>query len=451
MRKMFKGTVAVLLAFMLMLSTIVPTLAAEQQTPDISQWAVGKLTEGERYGIFPMEWYFDSFRDEISKERLELLFELTDAKLASLNLTKKENVSPFAYKGSNTRGDIIKGLYDIVAQYDLPVGTSAVDYMKSRGIIKGTVNGLELDKAATTEQAVIFAIRFVQDTFYQVEAGAKGVAWKVEHNGNLVYLLGSIHVGSPNLYPFSEALLTAFHESDALLVEVNLFDDEGLQYYSDKLMYQDGKTLKDTVSAETYANVLKVLEMYELPAEVFTQFKPWGLASYLSSIAMSESLDIPADEMANLGIDMYFLLNAYLTQKPILELEGIKAQTDMFEGLSAEAQETYLKDVLSAFLQPQGDNATEAELLEEWFTHWIAGDIDAFKKSLLAVEGEPTEFDQMLLGARDVDMADKISQLLELEEKGTYFIVVGAAHFLAEESILYHLEKKGYKVEKFYK
>ena len=56
----------------------------------------------------------------------------------------------------------------------------------------------------------------------------------------------------------------------------------------------------------------------------------------------------------------------------------------------------------------------------------------------------------MLLGERDINMAEKISSLLESEEKGTSFIVVGAGHFLTEESILYHLEQKGYKVENFY-
>ncbi|MFA9559330.1 TraB/GumN family protein [Evansella sp. AB-rgal1] len=450
MRKLCKGTLVALLTILLMLSTVVPTLASDQEGPDVSEWAIEILNEGERYGIFPMEWYYDSFRGEVSQDRLEILLSLTDGKIAELGLEKNEDFTPESYNSDGTRGDIITRLYNIVAQYDLPVGESAVDYMQEQGILKGTTRGLELDSVATTEQAVIFAVRLVQDTYYQVQAGAKGVAWKVENDGNLVYLLGSIHLGTTDLYPFNEKLVNAFHESDALVVEANLFDLEGLQYFMQKSMFDDETTIEDVLSEETYNKLVKVLEGYGIPVEYVAFYKPWSIASDLSNISLSESLGTPAEELASLGIDMYFLTNAMLGQKPILELEGIAAQADMFDGLSAEAQEDYLADVLDSILEEQTYDESEAELLKEWFKYWSAGDIDGFTESLLLLDGEPTEFDEMLLGERDKNMAEGISQLLESEEKGTYFVVVGAAHFLTEGTILYYLEEKGYTIEAFY-
>ena len=102
------------------------------------------------------------------------------------------------------------------------------------------------------EYAVILAIRLIQDTYQLAEQGAKGVAWVVEDEDTQVYLLGSIHIGTPDLYPFDKKLITAFNESDALLVEVNSLAQEGYEYSVEKAMYTDGTTLKDTVSSSTF-------------------------------------------------------------------------------------------------------------------------------------------------------------------------------------------------------
>src|SRR5690606_21230816 len=110
------------------------------------------------------------------------------------------------------------------AQYGLSESETAVDYFLERGMLLGTGDGLALDRAITTEEVAIFATRLVRDTFDQLDAGGKGVAWKVENNGNVVYLLGSIHIGSPDLYPIHKDLLDAFYGSDAAYFEINMFD-----------------------------------------------------------------------------------------------------------------------------------------------------------------------------------------------------------------------------------
>ncbi|MFC4403373.1 TraB/GumN family protein [Gracilibacillus xinjiangensis] len=265
--KLTKGMLASIFAIVMMLTTVIPVFAVEQQTPDISPWATGELNEGEKYGIYPMEWYYDNFRSEISEERLDEILAQTSEKIARLELEKNENYQPVTIDGT-TRGDVLNGLFNIVAQSDLPVGDSAVEYLQDRKILAGTGNGLALERPATTEEAVIFATRLVKDTYDQLDAGAKGVAWKVENDGNIVYLLGSIHIGSPDLYPYNSKLLTAFDESDSLYVEANLLDTEGMQYFAELSMYQDGTTIEDAVSDETYNKIEKVLEKYGQPVEL---------------------------------------------------------------------------------------------------------------------------------------------------------------------------------------
>lgn len=446
-----KRTSAALLGASLMLTTVVPVIHAEEQTtpllPSISEWAIETLNEGEKYGIYSTEWYFDGFLQEIPVDKVNELLALTEKKVASLGLAENKQYKPVSVKNDNTRGDIVNRLYNIVARYDLPVGTDAVQFMKEQNILQGSPNGLQLEKKATTQQAVLLAVRFIQSTYALAEQGSKGVAWVVEDEDTLIYLLGSIHLGTPDLYPFDKKLVTAFDESDALLVEANILDTEALEYYSEKAMYTDGSTLKDAVAPETYAKLEQVAKLYDLPMDQLTVQKPWMLSSALSMLAMDDSFGMTPQEMAMHGIDVYFLLNAQLQQKPVIELEGTRAQVDMFEGLSPEAQEQSLVAVLDSIIHPAEEN--QSEVLQEWFTSWKQGNVEEFAKSFQAMEGTSSEFNEMLFGLRDEKMAKKIMNVLE-EKEGKYFVVVGSGHFLIDKNIRYHLEKNGYKVKPFY-
>lgn len=446
-----KRTSAALLGASLMLTTVVPVIHAEEQTtplvPSISEWAIETLNEGEKYGIYSTDWYFDGFLQEIPVDKVNELLALTEKKIASLGLAENKQYKPVSVKNDNTRGDIVNRLYNIVARYDLPVGTDAVQFMKEQNILQGSPNGLQLEKKATTQQAVLLAVRFIQSTYALAEQGSKGVAWVVEDEDTLIYLLGSIHLGTPDLYPFDKKLVTAFDESDALLVEANILDTEALEYYSEKAMYKDGSTLKDAVAPETYAKLEQVAKLYGLPMDQLTVQKPWMLSSTLSMLAMDDSFGMTPQEMAMHGIDIYFLLNAQLQQKPVIELEGTRAQVDMFEGLSPEAQEQSLVAVLDSIIHPSEEN--QSEVLQEWFTSWKQGNVEEFAKSFQAMEGTSSEFNEMLFGLRDEQMAKKIMNVLE-EKEGKYFVVVGSGHFLIDKNIRYHLEKSGYKVKPFY-
>ncbi|WP_312129440.1 TraB/GumN family protein [Lysinibacillus capsici] len=451
MKKIMKRTSAALLGASLMLTTVVPVIHAEEQTtplvPSISEWAIETLNEGEKYGIYSTDWYFDGFLQEIPVDKVNELLALTEKKIASLGLAENKQYKPVSVKNDNTRGDIVNRLYNIVARYDLPVGTDAVQFMKEQNILQGSPNGLQLEKKATTQQAVLLAVRFIQSTYALAEQGSKGVAWVVEDEDTLIYLLGSIHLGTPDLYPFDKKLVTAFDESDALLVEANILDTEALEYYSEKAMYTDGSTLKDAVAPETYAKLEQVAKLYGLPMDQLTVQKPWMLSSTLSMLAMDDSFGMTPQEMAMHGIDIYFLLNAQLQQKPVIELEGTRAQVDMFEGLSPEAQEQSLVAVLDSIIHPSEEN--QSEVLQEWFTSWKQGNVEEFAKSFQAMEGTSSEFNEMLFGLRDEQMAKKIMNVLE-EKEGKYFVVVGSGHFLIDKNIRYHLEKSGYKVKPFY-
>ena len=127
-----------LLIVAMMITSVIPTWAQGISLPDISSWAVEDLNEGERYGIYPMEWYYDGFTESISEEKLETLLTDTAKKIKTLELEKDDKFTPIPHKGDKTREDVIIRLYNILAQYNIPAEKSPIDYMQERNILKGT-------------------------------------------------------------------------------------------------------------------------------------------------------------------------------------------------------------------------------------------------------------------------------------------------------------------------
>ncbi len=459
--KLKKYISMLLVTAIMTVSTIANTFANEQQLPQISTWAMGTLNEGEKYGIFPITWYYDGFQNPITEEKLNYIAENISNKISSLGFEEDNNYLPKANTETITRQHVITVLYNAISQYILPeslevANYNPVEYFQKRNILKGTNNGLELDKPCTVEQTAVLATKLVEDICNEASAGSQGFLWKATNENNTMYLLGSIHIGTTDLYPFNKRLKDAFYESDALIVEANisnLSNPEMLQEFLTIAMYTDGTTLKDHVSEELYNKTIETLEMFNLPTEQYVYFKPWSIANDL--LVMASSSNNSTDEVsaenaataASLGIDMYYMTTSFLINKPIIELEGLKYQAELFNNLSKEYQEYYLNNSLDNILNiGSEDDDDSVNPIALWQQQWNEGKVEDFRQSFqLADEGD--ELSQMLLGERDRNMADKLSFLLDQEGEATYFVVIGAAHLISNDAVVDLLISKGYNVE----
>jgi uncharacterized protein len=448
------------LSLALILGSTIPALANETPpsapVPQISPWSVPALHEGEKYGIFPMSWYYDgSFQKPIDQSKLHALVAATSAKLDLLQYKVEEELTftpPPAAK-LMTRETVLRSLYDVLDRYELPDTfefengpTDPITYLQNKGIVQGTVHGLELDQPCTVEQAAVLASRLVQFAYESAEEGAEGLMWKVTHGDNTLYLLGSIHLGIPEMYPLHPRVKEAYEQSDSLWVEANMYspDQQGLAYFTQLMTYHDGTTLKDHISPQTYEKLNKAAARLNMPAQALEVYKPWAITTTLSVAALTGSPEEMA-QAAALGVDSYFILNAVLSGKPVHELEGMKLQGDLLSGVSPEQQEKELNTLLDSILDDK-ENAAQhfksAQLL------WAEGDLAKFEESfLVSQESLDSEAGRRLLGERDQKMAAKLSELLEAEGGATHFIVVGSAHFVVKDMVIDLLRDKGYTVE----
>ena len=479
---MKKRLISLLLVLMLVITMIpsTPAFAAEPKTQKneelqsmavgqtYSDWALADLVVAESYGLFPNTWFTKDMTVPITRAKLLVLN--SGIRYKMLNTECVKSVEDVKYKQAEklTVEEVIKSLYSTVSSYtftkDLNLGsTKAVTFMKENGIYTGKNGELALKDICSIEQASVLATRLVTCIYDKLDASSKGFLWEAKANGNTVYMLGSIHMASTDIYPLSDKILAAYNSSEALAVEVNLFDQAGALALVNNAFYTDGTTLKDHVSKETYDKAIALATKYGVPEAQAALMKPWYIYISFTSLSMTESgSTAEATASANLGIDMNFLTKAMLNGKKVLEVEGYGVQGKMLESFSNELAEYLVNETIDAVNDSlEGKDNTNPEGLDSMLSLWRAGDTENFKqfnsfeyqnKDMLE-DGTTDEemkllreFYDKLFIQRNATMAEYIDNLLMTGKNHTYFVIVGSGHYLGDSDIIELLTAKGYEI-----
>ncbi len=464
--------ISVLLLLVLSITTafsapteIVRAAEAEEQLK-VDLWAVPDIVTGSTYGIYPDQLFYTDLTKNVTLGKLYLMISGVRCKIIeSGSATEKDELNlDLGY--TITVEDVLNAFYTILTGYEyktdigLNSGQSGVEFMKQHGIYTGGNGEQAITDRCTYEQALVIATRLITYLYDTLGTAGKGFLWQVKARNNTVYLLGSIHMASYSIYPFSNTILQDFFNSDALIVEANLLDQVDLQAFSALVYYTDGTSLKDHLSADTYQRVVEAAAFMGLSEEITNYLKPWYLyllfENYLASSSDSSSNQIAAD----LGIDMTLLNYATLYQKPVYAIEGLEGQAKILESFSAGLQEYLLSqdlDAMDALLR--GEAATDTgEYIELLLQYWHDGNIEGFQElnqtdasSMDGLSDEElayyNEYQEKFFAGRDQNMAEYIDRLLKSEGSNTYFVVVGSAHYISNYSVLDRLEEMGYEVK----
>ncbi len=443
----------------------------EKKEPIYSDWAFDDLLVGDSYGIYPLTWYDNGLTTPITKAQMNVLVNGFNEKIRNAKGVTVNQDYIIELKDNMTVEEVLNVFYSVITsnKYSQFVGLNidnSIEYMKEYGVFTGKQGELGLEDICSVEQACVFATRIITVVYDKLDASSKGFLWKIEKGENTVYLLGSIHVANNDIYPFSEKILEAYQSSDALLVEVNLFNQEGSAAFEELSTYTDGTTLKDHVSATCYAETVKLAATLGLSEKITASLKPWYISNYFTAMLSAGSGDTAeAAKAASLGIDINFLTNAYLNGKPIQEIEGYEKQGKMFDDFSAELQEYLLNSSIDGLNEVMSGAApiesTDASLVTKWLDLWHDGNVGDFLKSyngedegIAVINTEEDiktkllmeEYNNALLAKRDIGMANYIADRLQENGKHTYFVVVGALHYVSDYSVLDILEEKGYRI-----
>jgi uncharacterized protein YbaP (TraB family) len=255
--------------------------------------------------------------------------------------------------------------------------------------------------------------------------------WQIKSGKATAYLLGSIHVARPSLYPLDPQIEKAFSNSHVLAVEADASPEKSLGLAVKMLSrasYPPDDGLDKHISKETFDALVARLSKVGMPAEQVRMFKPWFLASTLM-LAELQKLDV----QPQYGLDFHFLQAA--KGKPIIELEGAEAQIDLLDGFTAAQQEQFLQYTLRDL-----DNL--AKHVHEILDAWSSGDVKKIEDYLLDSSKDSPEMRALLVklfDERNARMAAKIEQLLQTDR--THFIIVGAGHLVGKNGLLQLLGK----------
>lgn len=268
------------------------------------------------------------------------------------------------------------------------------------------------------------------------QTGKKHFLWKVEGpKGAVVYLLGSMHVLTPDFYPLAPEIEKAFAASTTLVEEVDIdemSDPAQMMNALAKAMLTDGRTLEQLIAPATFAEVKRRAEKAGLPMPALQRMKPW-----LAAISLMAPTLQAAGFRPELGVDQHFFARAKKGGMKRQALETLAYQLDRFDEMPMKLQEEMLKTTLADLDTQSGNIATIAKA-------WADGDVKALEVLMLGAFAESPEIYERLLVERNRNWIPTVDTCLE--QDAHCFIVVGAAHLVGPHGIPTMLLKKGYKV-----
>lgn len=266
----------------------------------------------------------------------------------------------------------------------------------------------------------------------------QGLLWKASTARNTVYLLGSIHLASPDFYPLPEHIEQAFENSNVLVVEVDLNRLDQAKFQSllaANGLYPREDSLWNHISANTRELVVDFCQQHGMDAEAFARMKPWLAAfatSFLPAATMQQSF-AP-------GIDKYFLDKAGDRMR-VEPLESAEYQLRVVSSLPAAQQERNLRDAVNN----AGQSVEELAKLQ---TLWLEGDAQKLEAYLAGAMRDDPEYEKRVFAERNPRMAERAEQCLKSSDR--CFIVVGAGHMVGKDGVVRLLQNRGYKVARVF-
>lgn len=253
--------------------------------------------------------------------------------------------------------------------------------------------------------------------------------WRASLGDTKLTILGSIHVGSPQMYPLPPPVYQALNNADGLIVEADIRDNHNIRY-------PEGQpSTEQVLSAEQRFMLDKVVKELQQNREEFRHSPPWKAALSIQMLQLEQLGFHPTH-----GVDTVLMSEAIKTNLPIVALESVQFQVDL---LTRQADDG--KEMLTTLLDDWEKNQTMTQCMID---SWIAGDSDNLNRMAQLTEMSP-ELEQAMISSRNQDWADKLAGEDFLPQRnGHYLMVVGTLHLVGKDNLLTLLQQRGFEVHR---
>ena len=265
---------------------------------------------------------------------------------------------------------------------------------------------------------------------------AKGPVWKVSKGDNYLYLGGTIHVLSQNDYPLPPQFEVAYTDAETLVFEtdINAMSDPVVQMQIlQVMMYQDKRSLRDELSADTLKQLDEYLQAREIPANNFDRFTPAGVSMTLSLIELQRlGLGVTS------GVDQFFSLRGKNDGKALEGLETIEEQISFINSMNSADGDKMLQSTLR-------DLGDLSAMWKSMVAAWREGDMLALEAlGLDSMERDYPNISKVLLDDRNDRWMQAFPDMLT--DNDIEFVLVGSLHMAGEKGLLAQLRAAGYTV-----
>jgi hypothetical protein len=262
--------------------------------------------------------------------------------------------------------------------------------------------------------------------------------WRADHSEHgTLFLLGSVHLNKERIGNLGPAVGAAWQGSEELVVEI---DTSALSSGEiSALMERYGiltppLTLADVLPAELWQRIVVYVRSRGISEKSIMNWKPWFLYLVLIQLEFARA----GYESEN-GVDELFVRAAEGTM-PIVALESMDSQLEIFDQLPALLQQQLLEDALT-----QADDVPNevAALVDAW----MRGDADRLTELVFQPLDEKPElaiFYDRVFFQRNRSMTAGLEEIAR--DRKTRLVVVGAGHMLGAEGIPTLLEERGWSV-----
>lgn len=285
----------------------------------------------------------------------------------------------------------------------------------------------------------------------QTREGSRGVLYRVTDGSHTLYLLGSIHVGSREMYPFGDAIREAMEASDTFVYECDTTSEAAVAELRGRMALPEGQALRDVLGESLYSRLGTVCQQLGLDITVLDPLKPWAVINTLAVYTTAAEMGTQnVNEALALGVEKQVQAYQVKLSRGTEYLETPAEQADALESFSGDLVTYLLTSELDVILNPSDARGMDATIAL-WPQWWREGDAQAFAGHYLASYLEPghetvcAEYHRTLITARNARMADRLETLLQ--SGSTCFATVGLLHLaLPEEGIPALLADRGYAV-----
>lgn len=406
--------------------------ANKNKTPSYSSWAIKDLNDAQFMGIIPAKDFYQAkdFRKAVGLEDAKNSYKLSREKIESKGL---KTGGDFTFKDLS-RLETLKSISKLLNNEKFDIKN-----MKDAKIFLGSFDENYLNEKIPYQEMISLYKRAVNKVLQDENKASKGFFYEVKNNKNTIYMLGSIHLGKDWMYPIDEEIVTSLKASDKIFMEIDTTNKKEAEKMQEKLYYKDGSNLKDDLGDDLYARVLRIFKGFGLTEDRLVNLRPWAVYNTLSldprGSAASQSF----------GVESYFVALSILNNIEIDELESMEFQSNLLANFDKKSYISMI-EALTSEIEINGYKNINDDL-DNMLNAWSNGDRNKMKKILARSGSDASEkFNEALLDERDKNMAKKIDAMLKEKGEHTYFILVGSAHLVPENSITGILKNMGYEI-----